>query len=119
MAVKFVNRSVLVSLILLAISAACAPQSGAPGGSAPSASTAPASSGSDWDRILAEARREGEVIVWVGPGADARRLNKDRFEEAYPGIRVELAQIESSERDARFVREFQAGVAKVDVMTTG
>jgi iron(III) transport system substrate-binding protein len=107
----------IASIFLLAL-AACAP-SAAPArpSSAPAAAPAPTS---EWDRIVEEAKREGEVIVWGPAGADLRRHNKEAFERAYPGIRVTLFQAPSnSERDSRYLQEFQAGVARVDVMVGG
>ena len=73
-----------LSLVCLAVLAGCTPAT-APTGSSPAQPVAQTGTpASDWDRIVADARREGEVIVWVGPGADARALAKDAFEAAYP-----------------------------------
>ncbi len=77
-------------------------------------------SAQEWNRIVEAAKAEGEVIVWTQVGEDRRRFYKDAFEKAYPGIRVNLFQApQSAERDARFLQEWQAGVAKVDVMIAG
>lgn len=112
-------RSVAVILIMVATLAACAPAATAPPAARPAQTGAEGAAPSDWDRIVAEARKEGEVIVWVGPGTDARKHNKDRFEADYPGIKVTLVQLSTNERDARLLREMEAGVAKLDVITTG
>ena len=73
-----------------------------------------------WDQLVEDAKKEGEVIVWGNPWGQARRAEKDAFEKAYPGVKVTLFQATSaSERDSRFLQEFQAGVAKVDVMVSG
>lgn len=110
-------RSAAWLLIMVAILTACAPTATAPPAARPAQPEG--SSTSDWDRIVAEARKEGEVIVWVGPGADARKHNKDRFEADYPGIKVTLVQLATTERDSRLLREWEAGLAKLDVITTG
>lgn len=74
----------------------------------------------DWARVVEAARKEGEVLVWGQAGDDRRKFWKDSFEKAYPGIVVRLFQPGStSERDTRFLREFESGVAKVDVLVSG
>ena len=111
------RRAALVALILWGL-VACAPTA-APAQSSAAAADRPAASG-EWDRIVAEAQKEGEVIVWSSVGATIRQHEKEAFEKAYPGIKVTLFQAPGgSERDSRFLQEFQAGVAKVDVMVTG
>src|SRR5712692_7685716 len=110
----------IASLILLL--AACAPAARAPAPTAVVGGTAAAESATlpEWDRIVEAAKQEGEVIVWGSAGSAARRHEKDAFEQAYPGIKVTLFQAPSnSERDSRFLQEFQAGVAKVDVLVSG
>ncbi|HZU08102.1 MAG TPA: extracellular solute-binding protein [Chloroflexota bacterium] len=74
----------------------------------------------EWSRIVEAARQEGEVIVWGQAGEERRQFWKDAFERAYPGIRVNLFQASSSsERDSRFLMEYEAGVARVDVLVAG
>lgn len=74
----------------------------------------------NWDDIVAAAKKEGHVIVWGAPGPAAKAFEKDAFEKAYPGIQVDLFQANAtSERDTRYVQEFKAGVAKVDVLVGG
>jgi ABC-type Fe3+ transport system substrate-binding protein len=110
------RRAAIVALILWGL-VACAP-SAAP--AQPSAAAGPPTASTEWDRIVAEAQKEGEVIVWSSVGASIRQQEKEAFEKAYPGIKVTLFQAPGgSERDSRFLQEFQAGVAKVDVMVTG
>lgn len=71
----------------------------------------------EWEKVVEAARAEGEVIVWAQAGEDLRRYWKDAFEQAYPGIRVNLFQPASwSQRDTRFLNEMQAGIAKLDVL---
>jgi ABC-type glycerol-3-phosphate transport system substrate-binding protein len=93
----------------------------APAASSPSGSTAakPVAQES-WDDVVAAAKKEGHVIVWGAPGPAAKAFEKDAFEKAYPGIQVDLFQANAtSERDTRYVQEFKAGVAKVDVLIGG
>lgn len=102
--------------------APAAGSAGTPAGSPARASAAPATpSGSEnWDDVVAAAKKEGHVIVWGAPGPPAKAFEKDAFEKAYPGIQVDLFQANTtSERDTRYVQEFKAGVAKVDVLVGG
>ncbi|HEY7065013.1 MAG TPA: extracellular solute-binding protein [Chloroflexota bacterium] len=92
--------------------------------SAPPAAAAPSSglpaASPDWDKVVEEARKEGEVIIWGESGSAGREFEKDAFEKAYPGIRVNLFQAPlSSDRDSRYLQEMQAGIARVDVMISG
>ena len=74
----------------------------------------------EWARIVEAAKKEGEVIVWGQAGEGRRKFWKDAFEKAYPGITVRLFQANStSERDSRYLREYEAKVAKVDVLVSG
>lgn len=103
-------------------SGAAAKPAAAPSGqtAAPAAGSGLPSANPEWDRIVEEARKEGEVIVWGGNTPEAREFEKDAFEKAYPGIRVNLFQAPlSSDRDSRFIQEWQAGVARLDVLVTG
>jgi ABC-type Fe3+ transport system substrate-binding protein len=126
-----------ICLILAACGGGSAPASSAPpqssapaakpaasGSTAPDGSTAAAAvkpvSQENWDDVLAAAKKEGHVIVWGAAGPAAKVVEKDAFEKAYPGIQVDLFQANTtSERDTRYVQEFKAGVAKVDVLIGG
>ena len=115
-----------VVVVIVASLVACGPRTSAPPAS--DASAKPATSGAasqaagpaGWDKIVEDAKKEGEVIVWSASGSGIRQHEKDAFERAYPGIRVTLFQAPGgSERDSRYIQEYQAGVAKLDVMITG
>jgi ABC-type Fe3+ transport system substrate-binding protein len=82
---------------------------------------APATANSpEWAKIVEAAKKEGEVVVWSQAGNSRREFAKDSFEKAYPNIKVNLFQAATSvERDSRYVQEFKAGLAKVDVMIGG
>lgn len=74
----------------------------------------------DWNTILQAAKKEAEVIVWATGGDLRRAFWKDAFEKANPGIAVKLfAPATLSERDSRFIKEFEAGIAKVDIFVGG
>ena len=74
----------------------------------------------DWGKIVEAAKKEGEVIVWASSGLERRMFWKDSFEKDNPGIKVNLFQPNSSsQRDQRYVTEFQSGLAKVDILMGG
>jgi iron(III) transport system substrate-binding protein len=74
----------------------------------------------DWNKVVDAAKREGEIIVWGQAGEQLRKFWKDGFERDYPGITVRLFQPpNTSERDTRLLREFEAGVLKADILVAG
>jgi iron(III) transport system substrate-binding protein len=73
-----------------------------------------------WDKVVEAAKQEGSVIIWGEVGAARRAFWKDAFEKENPGITVDLFQTPRSiERDARYQREREAGVASVDLFVGG
>ena len=75
----------------------------------------------EWNEVLAAARAEGTVSIWTGGGGQAAVDHlKGAFEAAYPGITVDLFQAaRSSERDSRYLEEWQAGIRNVDLFNGG
>ena len=74
----------------------------------------------DWDKVVQAARQEGQVIVWAQASETSRRFWKDAFEKEYPGIKVNLFQpSNTSERDTRALREWEAKVLKTDIFVGG
>ncbi len=73
-----------------------------------------------WDKVVAAAKQEGNVIVWGEVGAARRAFLKNSFEKENPGITVDLFQAPRNvDRDSRYLRERQAGVASVDLFVSG
>jgi len=75
----------------------------------------------EMEAALAAAKEEGEVHVWVGGGGNAaRNFLELEFEKAYPDIDVILLQgARSSEVQSRYLTEWEAGVASVDLFNGG
>jgi iron(III) transport system substrate-binding protein len=122
MGVRAVRATAWLRVALLILLLGCSTP--APTGAPPVPSAAPAADvpawQREWESVLAEARKEGEVIVWGDAGDDARRHQKEAFEAAYPGIKVtHFSAPTQTERDSRFLQEREAGIAKVDVMISG
>jgi ABC-type Fe3+ transport system substrate-binding protein len=87
--------------------AAAAPKT-APSG--PSASTA------EWNGVVESAKKEGVVSIATYAGTGYRKVMDD-FEAAYPGVKVEHTQFQSSSRDyvPRLLQERKANLYAWDV----
>jgi iron(III) transport system substrate-binding protein len=96
-----------------------APAAAAPT-TAPVVTTAAATNGgvsdAEWDKIVQAAKAEGTVSVATYAGTPHRKI-LDVFEAAYPGIKVEHSQFQSSSRDfvPRVLQEQKAGLYTWDV----
>jgi len=71
-----------------------------------------------WDKILADAKKEGKVAV-AGPPGTAYRDVMRGFEKKYPEIALEFQSFTPSNFTARFSKERQAGQYLWDVYVTG
>src|SRR5262245_56385607 len=61
----------------------------------------------EWEAIVAAAKKEGKVVVYGIPGVDVEKLFKEHFEVAFPGIKVE--SVADSDATERIVAERRAG----------
>ena len=88
----------------------------APAAKAAAPSVTGAISDADWDKLVEAARKEGSVNVATYAGTAHRKI-MDVFEAAYPGIKVEHTQFQSSSRDyvPRLLQEQKAGLYTWDV----
>lgn len=71
----------------------------------------------NWDDIVAAATEEGEVVVYSSSGRIAKLV--DHFQALYPGITLTLFDLGSVKTIEKTVREQDAGIFNVDVVTTG
>jgi iron(III) transport system substrate-binding protein len=86
------------------------------GGTAGSATAAP--SPDEWDRVLAAARREGQVSVMGPVGTDTRDALTIPFEKAY-GIRVDYFGSTGGQQATRLAMERRAGKYLWDIFIGG
>src|SRR4051812_45188769 len=88
----------------------------APAAKAAAPAVAGAISDADWEKVVEAARKEGSVNVATYAGTAHRKI-LDVFEAAYPGIKVEHTQFQSSSRDyvPRLFQEQKAGLYTWDV----
>src|SRR5207237_175140 len=71
-----------------------------------------------WDKVLADAKKEGKVSV-AGPPGTAYRDVMRGFEKKYPEIALEFQSFTPSNFTARFSKERQAAQYLWDVYVTG
>ncbi|HGG04056.1 MAG TPA: iron ABC transporter substrate-binding protein [Aliiroseovarius sp.] len=71
----------------------------------------------NWDDIVAAAIEEGEVVVYSSSGRIAKLV--DHFQALYPGITLTLFDLGSVKTIEKTIREQNAGIFNVDVITTG
>lgn len=89
----------------------------APGGT-PAASPATFLSAAEWERILAEAKREGTVTVYGAPIPDVRRAVTEGFERAH-GIKLDYVIGPPGEIRQRNEQELAANRLTIDVHFSG
>ncbi|MBI4331047.1 MAG: extracellular solute-binding protein [Chloroflexi bacterium] len=116
--------AVSVFFILALVSPACTvPAATAPPPAAPAGKAAPASSAKalweqDWERTLAEAKKEGTVLVYTGFGADFRAALSQAVKEKY-GLDAEFVLGRSAEIAERIMREQRSRAYAADVVIIG
>jgi iron(III) transport system substrate-binding protein len=71
-----------------------------------------------WDKVLADAKKEGNVAVAGPPGTAYREVMRG-FEKKYPEIALEFQSFTPSNFTARFSKERQAGQYLWDIYVTG
>lgn len=88
----------------------------APAVVAPAATVPGAVSDAEWSSIVDAARKEGSLSLATYAGTPHRNISM-AFEAAYPGIKVEHSQFQSSSRDfvQRLLQEQKAGLFNWDV----
>lgn len=70
------------------------------------------------DPRLVEARREGKVVWHTALALDSAQRLATRFEQTYPGIKVEVHRSGSERILQRIMQELSAGIKNADVVNT-
>ena len=70
------------------------------------------------DSRPADARREGKVVWHTTLALDAAERLAGRFEQTYPGVKVEVHRSGSERVLQRIMQELQAGIKNADVVNT-
>ncbi|MDP2719811.1 MAG: extracellular solute-binding protein, partial [Dehalococcoidia bacterium] len=71
-----------------------------------------------WDGIVAEAKKEGMVVLYSTAAADVRTDLAEAFKSKY-GINMDFVTGRGSELSARLEKEYSAGVHIVDIINSG
>ena len=74
---------------------------------------------SEWENVQKAARKEGRIVIWGPPGAEARQGLTAGFQKAFPGVEVEYSGAPGSKVAPRLVAERQAGQHLVDLHIGG
>jgi len=75
--------------------------------------------GSDWEKILAAARKEGKVAVSIPTSAELRKEFESGFKKAFPRIELELNVARGASNINKIAEEQNAGVQSIDVHVGG
>jgi ABC-type Fe3+ transport system substrate-binding protein len=99
------------------IALACAPRTG--GEPPPPADLGSSAAPSEWERVVAAAKREGTVAIYGPPGADARDGLVEGFQRKYPEITVEYTGATGSQLVPKLLNERAAGQFRADLYVGG
>jgi len=69
--------------------------------------------------LYQDARAEGSLTWYTSVDTQTAEATADAFEEAYPGIRVNLQRLTTGQITARYAEERTAGASPADVVTVG
>jgi iron(III) transport system substrate-binding protein len=73
----------------------------------------------EWEKTIAAARAEGQVII-IGPtGADLREAYTAGFQKKYPGIQVEYNGMAGARVGPKLINELTAGIYANDLIFAG
>jgi iron(III) transport system substrate-binding protein len=72
-----------------------------------------------WEKVLAEAKKEGTVVVLGPPGDLIRAAMIDGFKKSFPNINVEYSGGRSSEQAVKLGAERDGGIYSADVFLGG
>ncbi len=101
---------ILAGLLVLAspppLSAAAAETSAAKKGQA--------ASKAEWDKLVADAKKEGTLVIYAGPIGDARSALMQAFRQKY-GIALDIVMARGEELITRIETERRAGIYGVDM----
>jgi iron(III) transport system substrate-binding protein len=111
----FLRAGWLLGVVLLALGCAGGSQ---PPGVAPVTGAQPSAS-SEWDAVVAAAKREGSVVLNGPPTADARDALTEGFQQKYPEISVEYDGQQGSAVPPKLLAEREAGLYRVDLIING
>lgn len=72
-----------------------------------------------WEKALAEAKKEGKVVVMGPPGDLIRDAMTQGFKKAYPDVSIEYSGARGGELATRAKAERDAGIYSIDIVLSG
>jgi ABC-type Fe3+ transport system substrate-binding protein len=72
---------------------------------------------SEWERVLAAARKEGKLVLNIPPSPDLRKALEENLKQKF-GIELEIVMANSAPVVKRVTDEYKAGVRYFDVITS-
>ena len=72
-----------------------------------------------WDRAVAQAKKEGKVVVLGPPGDRIREAISQGFSKAFPDISLEFSGARGGELATKVKAERDAGIYSVDIVING
>lgn len=117
--------SVLILAALLTLISACAAKTGQSQPAGPITTQAAQQSSlkqpweQEWDKTVAAAKKEGQVVVVGPPGEDVRRNLVGEFVKDFPGIEVDYSGMPGAAVVPKVKAERRAGLYTVDVHIGG
>ncbi len=113
------KRPIIIGLLLVLLAGvACVPPQGAAPTSPPSGPPQPPAVQSEWDKLVAEARKEGSLVV-IGTSLGATKtVIPPLFRERY-GVNIEYIDGLGVQVTAKILAERKAGINSMDVANTG
>ena len=84
----------------------------------PAVKTGQPATKAEWDKLIADAKKEGKVVIYAGPIGDAREALTTAFRQKY-GISLEILLGRGEELVTKVETERRAGIYSVDIMLHG
>jgi iron(III) transport system substrate-binding protein len=73
----------------------------------------------DWEKTVAAAKKEGQVVIMGPAGADVRDALTQGFQKKYPGIQVDYNGMAGAQVAPKLLSELSAGVYRTDLVIAG
>ena len=73
----------------------------------------------EWEKTVAAAKKEGQVVIIGPPGADVRDALTQGFQKRYPEIRVDFNGMPGTDVAPKLLNELSAGVSQTDLLVQG
>ena len=73
----------------------------------------------DWEKTVAAAKKEGQVVIMGPAGADVRDAFTQGFQKKYPGIQVDFNGMAGAQVAPKLLSELSAGVYRTDLVIAG